>query len=219
MNKTRALAIVSLIGVMLSAPAIPASAAGPGEGTMQTLAAVPFAAQTAASAPSPDCATALAGVQNLKTREMLEQAVMAMVEAGAPRALAAQPSREAVGAGWTLINLPALAGAHDDCRFEPRALADAWISKADIEETVKAASGQDRATCRALLRLVFDGARGSLYRRQQGAGGPSTFSTALLRRDLFGVIAPVCRDTAGERLELDAQIALAEDLTAAMQAD
>jgi hypothetical protein len=172
--------------------------------------------QASEQAANHSCMAALGNLEKARSRFAFEQAAAAMAEVGAPRDPASRmPSREAIGAGWVLLTLDPIAAAQSGCALTPEAAER--FSQAEVRDTVKAAAVIDRATCRALLQLLFEGARGSLDRRMMGYT-PSSQAAAQLRRTLFEDIEPICPDTGSEDLALDVRTATAKDLTAALEA-
>lgn len=173
------------------------------------------AAQPGTSDPLPICQASLDSLQSAMTRDMFEQAATEMVEAGAPRVLASQPSREAVGAGWVLLVIDRIAAAQADCRLDPDALDRFGVR--EVRDTVKTAAAIDRATCRAILKRIHDSATDSYTRRSMGWAS-SLKGAAQLRRTLFEDIWPMCPDTGSEELVHDVRTATSKDLSTAREA-
>lgn len=184
-------------------------------GSAMALLGHPAAAQAGTSDPLPICRASLDSLQGAMTRDMFEQAATEMVEAGAPRVLASQPSREAVGAGWVLLVIDRIAAAQAYCRLDPDALDR--FGEREVRDTVKTAAATDRATCRAILQRIHDSAKDSYTRRSIGWSG-SLSGAAQLRRTLFEDIWPMCPDTGSEELVQDARTATSKDLSTALGA-
>lgn len=190
------------------------SFAGLALGSAMAFMAHPAGAQAGTSNTSPICQASLDSLQGAMTREMFEQAATEMVEAGAPRVLASQPSREAVGAGWVLLVIDRIAAAQADCRLDPDALDR--FGEREVRDSVKTAAATDRATCRAILQRIHDGATDSYTRRSMGWAS-SLRGAAQLRRTLFEDIWPMCPDSASEELVNDARTATSKDLSTARE--
>ena len=161
------------------------------------------------------CQSALAKVQNEMGQPMIEAAARAMIEAGAPPSRGNMPSREAVGAGWAVRQLDTITSAQSACGLERDALDR--FSETDVRDTLKLAASADRATCRALLKLIHDGAENSYMRRNMGLAA-SPRSAAQLRRTLFEDIWPACPDIADEELVQDTRTSTSKDLSTALEA-
>lgn len=161
------------------------------------------------------CQAALDKIQGAMIQPLFEDAATAMIEAGAPRGRANMPSREAIGAGWAIRQIDLISVAQSDCRLEPDALDR--FSETSVRDTVKTAASTDRATCRALLALIHDGAKNSYMRRSMGMAS-SLRSAAQLRRTLFEDIWPTCPDAGAEELVHDVRTATSKDLSTAREA-
>lgn len=161
------------------------------------------------------CQAALDKIRGAMTQPMFEDAANAMIEAGAPRVRANIPSREAVGASWAIRQIDLITLAQSYCRLEPDALDR--FSETSVRDTVKTAASTDRATCRALLKLILDGAENSYTRRSMGWAS-SLRGAAQLRRTLFEDIWPACPDAGNEELVQDARTATSKDLSTALEA-
>lgn len=174
-------------------------------------------ASAATQTPSgwPPCQSALDKIQGAMIQPLFEDAATAMIEAGAPRVRANMPSREAIGAGWAIHQIDLITVAQSDCRLEPDALDR--FSEASVRDTVKTAASNDRATCRALLTLIHDGATNSYTRRSMGMAS-SLRGAAQLRRTLFEDIWPTCPDARDEELVHDVRTATSKDVSTALEA-
>lgn len=181
-----------------------------------TPAAAAVAAQASEQAANLSCTAALGNLEKARGRFAFEQAAAAMAEAGAPRdPTSRMPSREAIGAGWVLLTLDAIAAVQSGCVLTPEAAER--FSAAEVRDTVKTAAATDRATCRALLMLIRDTATDSYTRRSMGWAASLT-GAAQLRRTLFEDIWPICPDTGSEDLVHDTRTATSKDLSTARDA-